>query len=54
VKALVLSGGGTTDAAWMTGFLSDRVDLTEADPIVGTSAGARAGAVQTGRRPRSR
>jgi NTE family protein len=49
MKALVLSGGGTVGAAWMTGFLSDRVDLTEADLIVGTSAGARVGAaVATG------
>jgi NTE family protein len=47
-KALVLSGGGAAGAAWLTGFISGLqelgTDLGDADLIVGTSAGARAGA----------
>lgn len=46
--SLVLGGGGVTGIAWETGLLkglSDRgVDLTVADVIVGTSAGAVVGA----------
>jgi NTE family protein len=47
-RALVLSGGGTAGGAWMLGFIhalcGEGVDLSDADLIVGTSAGARAGA----------
>ncbi|MGH9918149.1 MAG: patatin-like phospholipase family protein, partial [Nitrososphaerales archaeon] len=47
-RALVLSGGGPAGGAWMLGLirgLQDQgVDLTAADLIIGTSAGARAGA----------
>jgi NTE family protein len=47
--ALVLGGGGITGAAWMAGLLKGMrdlgMDLTGADVIVGTSAGAVIGAV---------
>jgi NTE family protein len=47
--ALVLGGGGITGAAWMAGLLKGMrdmgTDLTGADLIVGTSAGAVVGAV---------
>lgn len=47
-RGLVLGGGGITGIAWETGLLhglADRgVDLTGADRIVGTSAGAIVGA----------
>jgi NTE family protein len=43
-RALVLGGGGVTGIAWehgiLTGLLDAGVDLTEADLVVGTSAGA--------------
>jgi len=43
-RALVLSGGGTSGVAWQTGLLKgfrdNGVDLTTADLLVGTSAGA--------------
>ena len=43
-KALVLGGGGVTGIAWELGILAglaeDGVDLTDADVIVGTSAGS--------------
>ena len=46
--ALVLSGGGTSGVAWETGLLKglrdSGVDLTGADLVVGTSAGAIVGA----------
>jgi NTE family protein len=46
-RALVLSGGGIAGAAWMVGLiecLRERgIDLGDADLIVGTSGGARAG-----------
>jgi NTE family protein len=46
-RALILSGGGTAGGAWMLGLLhglrEEGVDLGDADLIVGTSAGARAG-----------
>ena len=49
-RAVVLSGGGTAGGAWMLGFIDglreEGVDLTNADLIVGTSAGARAGAAR--------
>src|SRR5688572_17337790 len=47
-RALVLGGGGITGVAWELGVLSGLrehgVDLTDADLIVGTSAGAVVGA----------
>ncbi len=47
-KALVLGGGGVTGVAWETGMLAGLaehgVDLTDADLVVGTSAGAVVGA----------
>ena len=47
-RSLVMSGGGAPGAAWMLGMLDGLlgggVDLGEADLIVGTSAGALAGA----------
>lgn len=46
--ALVMGGGGITGIAWMLGILKglrDRgVDLTDADTVVGTSAGSVVGA----------
>lgn len=46
--ALVLSGGGTSGVAWQAGVLKGLrdagIDLTRADLIVGTSAGAVVGA----------
>jgi hypothetical protein len=46
--ALVLSGGGRSGSAWQTGLLKGLrdggVNLTSADLIVGTSAGAVVGA----------
>jgi NTE family protein len=58
-RALVLGGGGVTGVAWELGMLCglrDRgVDLTEADLIVGTSAGAVVGAqIATGVDPEER
>jgi len=52
-RALVLAGGGVSGIAWMLrlidGLRRRGVDLTAADLIVGTSAGARVGAaVATG------
>jgi NTE family protein len=47
-RALVLGGGGITGIAWETGLLAGLaeagVDLTDADRIVGTSAGSIVGA----------
>jgi len=47
-KALVLSGGGSVGIAWQTGLaagLAEKgIDLTEADFILGTSAGSAVGA----------
>ena len=47
-KALVLGGGGLTGVAWEIGMLaglaSHGVDVTDADLVVGTSAGAVVGA----------
>lgn len=49
VKALVLGGGGITGVAWELGLLHELrrlgTDLTTADLIVGTSAGAYVGAL---------
>src|ERR1700722_4922123 len=55
-RALVLAGGGAAGNAWELGLiagLSDAgVDLTEADLIVGTSAGSTAAAqITSGTRP---
>lgn len=51
-RSLVMSGGAAPGAAWMLGMLeglrTDGVDLGEADLIVGTSAGALAGAPLAG------
>ena len=48
-SALVLGAGGITGAAWQLGMiigLRDRgIDLTTADLIIGTSAGAASGAL---------
>jgi NTE family protein len=50
-RALVLGGGGITGAAWevglMAGLAARGVDLTTADLVLGTSAGALAGAQVT-------
>lgn len=55
-KALVLSGGGPVGIAWETGVLaglaSAGCDVTDADLIVGTSAGSAVGAaIALGRSP---
>jgi NTE family protein len=46
--ALVLGGGGITGIAWMLGILKglrdEGVDLTDADTVIGTSAGSVVGA----------
>lgn len=50
-RALVLGGGGVTGIAWETGLLlglqEAGVDLTQADLVVGTSAGSVVGAQVT-------
>jgi NTE family protein len=47
-RAVVLGGGGLTGIAWETGVIAglrdEGVDLREADVVIGTSAGAFAGA----------
>jgi NTE family protein len=55
-RALVLGGGGVTGVAWELGLLEGLrragVDLTGADTVVGTSAGAAVGArITTGSLP---
>ncbi len=49
MRALVLGGGGITGIAWelgvLSGLLDHGVDLTAADLVVGTSAGAFVGAL---------
>jgi NTE family protein len=54
-RALVLGGGGSTGNAWLIGVvagLSDAgLDVTDADLIIGTSAGATAAAQITGATP---
>jgi len=49
VRGLVLGGGGITGIAWMIGVLAglaDRgIDLTDADVVVGTSAGSIVGSL---------
>jgi NTE family protein len=53
-RALVLSGGGLTGVAWLTGLLArleaEGVALHDADLVLGTSAGAVAGAQVVGGR----
>ena len=50
-RALVLGGGGVTGIAWMLGLLTglqrEGVDLTDADTVIGTSAGSVVGAQVT-------
>lgn len=54
-RALVLGGGGSTGNAWLlgviAGLLDAGLDVTEADLIIGTSAGATAAAQITGANP---
>ena len=54
-RALVLGSGGITGAAWevglVAGLAAQGVDLTAADLILGTSAGALAGAQLTSGTP---
>ncbi|PRY48979.1 NTE family protein [Geodermatophilus tzadiensis] len=54
-RALVLGGGGSTGNAWLigvvAGLLDGGLDVTEADLVIGTSAGATAAAQLTGASP---
>lgn len=54
-RALVLGGGGSTGNAWLIGVLAGLadagVDVTTADRVIGTSAGATAGAQLAGAAP---
>ncbi|MGY1616596.1 patatin-like phospholipase family protein [Geodermatophilus sp. SYSU D00691] len=54
-RALVLGGGGSTGNAWLIGVIAGLfeadVDVTRADLVVGTSAGATAAAQITGATP---
>jgi NTE family protein len=54
-RALVLGGGGATGNAWLIGIIAGLVeaglDVTEADLIIGTSAGSTAAAQITGATP---
>src|SRR5579872_2673049 len=54
-RALVLHGGGSADNAWeigvIAGLLDAGVDVTEADLIIGTSAGSTAAAQITSASP---
>src|SRR4051812_14916360 len=54
-RALVLGGGGVTGIAWMLGVLHGLaeagVDLTQAEVVVGTSAGSAVGAQITSGEP---
>ncbi|RXZ50465.1 patatin-like phospholipase family protein [Agromyces fucosus] len=55
-RALVLAGAGAAGNAWQLGFIAglfdDGVDLTEADVIIGTSAGSTVAAqITSGTRP---
>jgi NTE family protein len=53
--ALVLGGGGSTGNAWLIGIVAGLIDagldVTDADLIIGTSAGATAAAQITGGNP---
>jgi NTE family protein len=54
-RALVLGGGGSTGNAWLigviAGLLDAGLDVTDADLIIGTSAGSTAAAQITGASP---
>ncbi len=54
-RALVLGGGGSTGNAWLVGLigglLEAGVDVTEADVLIGTSAGATTAAQLSGANP---
>ena len=54
-RALVLGGGGSAGNAWLIGVIAGlfdaRLDVTEADLIIGTSAGSTAAAQMTGASP---
>ncbi|RDV44688.1 patatin-like phospholipase family protein [Leifsonia sp. ku-ls] len=54
-RALVLGGGGSTGNAWLIGVIAGLVDggldVTDADLLVGTSAGATAAVQLAGARP---
>jgi NTE family protein len=54
-RALVLGGGGSTGNAWLIGVIAGLcdagLDVTEADLIIGTSAGSTAAAQITGAAP---
>src|SRR6476620_900954 len=54
-RALVLGGGGSTGNAWLIGVIAGLydagLDVTEADLIIGTSAGSTAAAQITGAPP---
>ncbi len=54
-RALVLGGGGSTGNAWLVGVIAGLfdagLDVTEADLIIGTSAGSTAAAQITGASP---
>lgn len=54
-RALVLGGGGSTGNAWLVGVIAGLhqagLDVTDADLVVGTSAGATAAAQVTGADP---
>ena len=54
-RALVLGGGGSTGNAWLIGVLAGLADaglhVTDADVVIGTSAGATAAAQITGATP---
>ncbi|MFE4198902.1 patatin-like phospholipase family protein [Paenarthrobacter sp. NPDC056912] len=54
-RALVLGGGGSTGNAWLIGVIAglfdSGVDTTQADLIIGTSAGSTAAAQITGSNP---
>src|SRR5919107_1114486 len=54
-RALVLGGGGSTGNAWLIGIIAGLfdagLDVTEADLIIGTSAGSTAAAQLTGATP---
>lgn len=51
-RAIVLGGGGVTGMAWeigvLTGLIESGVNLDQADKVIGTSAGAFAGAALAG------
>ncbi|GGI01930.1 patatin-like phospholipase family protein [Arthrobacter liuii] len=54
-RALVLGGGGSTGNAWLIGVLAGladaRLDVTDADLVIGTSAGSTAAAQIAGATP---